>query len=68
MQILRRAARTAAAFGIIVAASGVQAQTPEQFYRGKSIDLVIGFPPGGSNDANFDLTTKEPPREPAKGK
>jgi tripartite-type tricarboxylate transporter receptor subunit TctC len=31
---------------------GVQAaaQTPEQFYRGKSIDFVIGYPPGGSND------------------
>lgn len=26
------------------------AQTPEQFYRGKSIDFVIGYPPGGSND------------------
>jgi tripartite-type tricarboxylate transporter receptor subunit TctC len=26
------------------------AQTPEQFYKGKSIDFVIGYPPGGSND------------------
>ena len=26
------------------------AQTPEEFYKGKSIDLVIGYPPGGSND------------------
>src|SRR3954452_12457226 len=26
------------------------AQTPEQFYRGKSVDMVIGYPPGGSND------------------
>jgi tripartite-type tricarboxylate transporter receptor subunit TctC len=26
------------------------AQTPEQFYAGKSIDLVIGYPPAGSND------------------
>ena len=30
---------------------GVQAsaQTPEQFYTGKTIDFVIGDPPGGSN-------------------
>ena len=26
------------------------AQTPEQFYRGKSIDMIIGYPPAGSND------------------
>jgi tripartite-type tricarboxylate transporter receptor subunit TctC len=28
----------------------VLAQTPEQFYRGKTIDLTIGYPTGGSND------------------
>jgi tripartite-type tricarboxylate transporter receptor subunit TctC len=26
------------------------AQSPEEFYKGKAIDLVIGYPPGGSND------------------
>jgi tripartite-type tricarboxylate transporter receptor subunit TctC len=26
------------------------AQTPEQFYAGKTVDFVIGYPPGGSND------------------
>src|SRR3954471_5777358 len=26
------------------------AQTPEQFYGGTNVDLVIGYPPGGSND------------------
>jgi tripartite-type tricarboxylate transporter receptor subunit TctC len=26
------------------------AQTHEQFYAGKTIDFVIGYPPGGSND------------------
>jgi tripartite-type tricarboxylate transporter receptor subunit TctC len=26
------------------------AQAPEEFYKGKSIDFVIGYPPGGSND------------------
>jgi tripartite-type tricarboxylate transporter receptor subunit TctC len=27
------------------------AQTPEQFYKGKTIDFEIGYPTGGSNDA-----------------
>jgi tripartite-type tricarboxylate transporter receptor subunit TctC len=26
------------------------AQTPEQFYVGKQVDVVIGYPPAGSND------------------
>ena len=26
------------------------AQTPEQFYAGKTVDLVIGYPPGGPTD------------------
>lgn len=28
-----------------------RAQTPEQFYKGKLLDLEIGYPTGGSNDA-----------------
>jgi len=27
-----------------------RAQTPEEFYKGKTIDFVIGYPTGGSND------------------
>jgi tripartite-type tricarboxylate transporter receptor subunit TctC len=38
------------AAAIVGAASAAAAQTPEEFYRGKSIDFVIGYPPGGSND------------------
>jgi len=34
----------------IVGAGAAGAQTPEQFYAGKNIDFVIGYPPGGSND------------------
>ena len=30
--------------------SQASAQTPEQFYKGKTIDFVIGYPPAGSND------------------
>jgi tripartite-type tricarboxylate transporter receptor subunit TctC len=42
----------AVAFGLDLAAVGQSAaQTPEQFYKGKSIDLEIGYPTGGSNDA-----------------
>jgi tripartite-type tricarboxylate transporter receptor subunit TctC len=37
----------AAALAII---DGVRAQTPEQFYAGKNVDIVIGYPPAGSND------------------
>jgi tripartite-type tricarboxylate transporter receptor subunit TctC len=33
-----------------LASGRAAAQTPEQFYPGKTIDFVIGYPPGGSND------------------
>lgn len=36
---------------IFTIAAGASAQTPEQFYRGKTIDVVIGFGAGGGNDA-----------------
>jgi len=38
------------AAGLLAVASAA-AQTPEQFYRGKTIDVVIGFGAGGGNDA-----------------
>src|SRR5712691_8410449 len=49
MQIFRAASLVAA---ILTAMIGAQAaaQSPEQFYGGKAIDLVIGYPPAGSND------------------
>ncbi len=51
MQGFRRASFAAAAVAALFgAASQAAAQTPEEFYKGKSIDLVIGYPPGGSND------------------
>ena len=42
-----------AGLAVLVALLGVtaaSAQTPEAFYKGKSIDLIIGYPPAGSND------------------
>src|SRR5437588_5826386 len=56
MQLFRRAAVVAVSSATLIgAAVEASAQTPEQFYRGKSIDLVIGFPTGGSNDVNGRL-------------
>src|SRR5947207_4277352 len=34
----------------LAALSSASAQTAESFYRGKTIEFVIGYPPGGSND------------------
>ncbi|MEA2949278.1 MAG: hypothetical protein QOI40_4608 [Alphaproteobacteria bacterium] len=51
MQGIRRASLAAISGALIAgAASQAPAQTPEQFYKGKSLDFVIGYPPGGSND------------------
>ena len=49
MPVLLRASFVCAA-GLIGLAVQASAQTPEQFYAGKTIDFVIGYPPGGSND------------------
>jgi tripartite-type tricarboxylate transporter receptor subunit TctC len=38
------------AAAVIALVAPAAAQTPEQFYAGKTIDFVIGYPPGGSND------------------
>ena len=48
MRVLRLSC-VAATFAVI-AGTQASAQTPEQFYAGKTIDFVIGYPPGGSND------------------
>ena len=39
-----------AVLAAILGATAASAQTPEAFYKGKSIDLIIGYPPAGSND------------------
>jgi tripartite-type tricarboxylate transporter receptor subunit TctC len=39
-------------------ASPALAQTPEQFYKDKSIDLIIGYPPAGSNDVYSRLVAR----------
>ena len=49
MQLYLPASFVAVLSAAILAAEA-SAQTPEQFYAGKTIDFVIGYPPGGSND------------------
>ena len=45
-----RAIAVASAAVVVTTATPTVAQSPEQFYAGKNIDLVIGYPPAGSND------------------
>jgi tripartite-type tricarboxylate transporter receptor subunit TctC len=48
--LVARVRYVAALIAAIALAGPAAAQTPEEFYKGKSIDLVIGYPTGGSND------------------
>jgi tripartite-type tricarboxylate transporter receptor subunit TctC len=50
MPIFRHLALFAAAVVSAGLAAPAFAQTPEEFYRGKTFDVVIGYPTGGSND------------------
>ena len=59
MDALRATGMVATAFGMMIAADPrATAQTPEQFYGGKAIDLVIGYPPAGSNDTYARLLAR----------
>ena len=48
----------AAAVGISFATGAARAQTPEQFYRGRTMEMIIGYPPGGSNDIYARLVAR----------
>jgi tripartite-type tricarboxylate transporter receptor subunit TctC len=39
-------------------AGAASAETPEQFYKGKQIELAIGYPPAGSNDVYARLLAR----------
>jgi tripartite-type tricarboxylate transporter receptor subunit TctC len=59
MRIFHHARLVAAAFAALAGAgTHAAAQTPEQFYAGKSVDLVIGYPPAGSNDVYARLLSR----------
>jgi len=55
MKPLAAAAVVAAA---LAASAAANAQTPEQFYKGKQIELAIGYPPAGSNDVYARLLAR----------
>jgi tripartite-type tricarboxylate transporter receptor subunit TctC len=50
MQAFRSLSLVAVACGALIGAPAF-AQTPEQFYKGKTVELIVGFATGGSNDA-----------------
>jgi tripartite-type tricarboxylate transporter receptor subunit TctC len=50
VQVWRRASLIIFSAALVGSGATASAQTPEQFYAGKTIDFVIGYPPGGSND------------------
>src|SRR5215470_14415773 len=47
----QRLLRTAVLVVLLLAATPVAAQSPEDFYRGKTVNLLIGTQPGGAYDA-----------------
>ena len=58
MQVFRRVSFVAAAFAALTGADAAFAQTPEQFYKGKTVDIIIGYPPAGSNDTYARLLAR----------
>src|SRR5258706_15495286 len=48
----------AALFGAVLLASPAAAQTPEQFYRGKNVTIVVGFSTGGMYDIDARLLAR----------
>ena len=47
---MRKALGAVGAFAIVVAGGSAHAQTPAEFYKGKTISLQIGFGVGGEDD------------------
>lgn len=56
MLTVRRTILTAAFAGLL--AGTAAAQTPEQFYKGKTVAVVTGYPPAGSNDVYARLLAR----------
>ena len=50
--------RVLAVIPALVASAPAVAQTLEQFYRGKTIEMIIGYAPGGSNDIYARLVAR----------
>ena len=58
MNIARTAGRLLLALAAVACVAPVRAQTPEDFYRGKSIDLYVGFSAGGGYDVYARLLAR----------
>jgi tripartite-type tricarboxylate transporter receptor subunit TctC len=52
------ARRTLLAVAAVILATPASAQSVEEFYKGKSIDMIIGYPPAGSNDVYARLVSR----------
>ena len=46
------------ALGAFAACGSAAAQTPEQFYKGRTLTLILGFPPGGGFDVNLRVLSR----------
>ena len=44
--------------GLVTLTHPVQAQTVVDFYRGRTISLIVGYPPGGANDIYARLAAR----------
>jgi tripartite-type tricarboxylate transporter receptor subunit TctC len=51
-------AHAIAVAGLLVSAVAAQAQSVESFYRGKTVTLIIGYPPAGANDVYARLAAR----------
>ena len=61
-----RALRIISALGLFgLAATGAQAQSPESFYRGRTVSIYIGFGGGGSYDFYGHLIARHISKLPA---
>jgi tripartite-type tricarboxylate transporter receptor subunit TctC len=58
MSTLGNSLRLAVALGAVMAALPAQAETVEEFYKGKQIKLIVGQPPGNRGDVVARLVTK----------
>ncbi|MDB5509481.1 MAG: hypothetical protein JWL93_1950 [Hyphomicrobiales bacterium] len=52
MTLMSRVLRSCLLAAVVTSPLQAAAQTPAEFYKGKTITLLIGFPPGGGYDAN----------------
>jgi tripartite-type tricarboxylate transporter receptor subunit TctC len=58
MQLFGRATFIALALAASAGTSAATAQTPGEFYKGRTIDIIIGYPPAGSNDTYARLLAR----------